>query len=210
MSKQQLKKWRDSNLQKHYESLNKYCQYLSMNNWEKEDIIHDAFIKAIESYSEQDITAALLKKIVQNRWVDTLRKKKQEQTHLHETDSVENRSAAEWMMLAELLAENLTDKQAVVFLLIEGFDYRIKEAAEVLHMTETGIKSILFRARNQLHKQRSRNDISIGTRQASGLYYETLKQQNPAILIKEFLAAQDIHQHRSKRQSTGPILQMAA
>jgi len=209
LSQQQLMKWHDSNLQKHYKSLNKYCQYLSMNKWEKEDIIHDAFIKAIESYREQDITAALLKKIVQNRWIDTLRKRKQEQSHVHETEAVENKSA-DWMMLAEYLAENFTEKQAAVFLLIEGFGYRIKEAAEVLQMTETGVKSILFRARNQLHKQHSGNEVSIDTRQASRLYYETLKQQNPDILIKEMLTAQMRHQSGSIRQSTGPILKMAA
>lgn len=208
MSKQHLKKWQNSNLQKHYDSLNKYCQYLSMNKWEKEDIIHDAFIKAIESYSDRDITPALLKKIVQNHWIDTLRKRKLEQNHAMKTEAVQNESAAEKMMLAEHVAEKLTNKQAAVFLLIEGFGYRIKEVAEVLQMTETAIKSILFRARNQMHKQHSGegNDV----KDASSLYYEALKQQNPDILIKEVLTAQKLHHTSSKRHNAGPILQMAA
>ncbi len=204
----------DSSLYKHYESLSKYCQYLSMTKWEKEDIIHDTFLKAMESYRDSEITAALLKKMVHNRWVDTLRKSKQEKAYLFAAEDVQTDRACDWMIVAEHLAESLTKKQAAVFLLVEGFGYRIKEAAQALEMTETGIKAMLFRARNQLHKQQNDTKDTSGISDASRLYYKTLKQQNPALLINEILSAQVLYptnvRTNHKRQSTGPIMQLAA
>ncbi|TRZ38035.1 hypothetical protein CEQ21_21725 [Niallia circulans] len=213
MSKQPLEN--DNSLHKHYESLSKYCQYLAMTKWEKEDIIHDTFLKAMESYQDSEITVSLLKKMVHNRWVDTIRKDKQEKAHLSATEAVQADRAADWMIVAEHLAESLTKKQAAVFLLVEGFGYRIKEAAEALEMTETGIKAILFRARNQLHKQHNDTKDNAGTSDASRLYYKTLKQQNPALLINEILSVQVLYPANGsrtelKRQSTGPIMQLAA
>ncbi|MEM5592976.1 sigma factor-like helix-turn-helix DNA-binding protein [Niallia circulans] len=57
-------------------------------------------------------------------------------------------------MLAEFLAEKLTFKQGIVYLLVEGFQFRLKEVGELLNITETAVKSVLFRARNQVKKKR--------------------------------------------------------
>jgi RNA polymerase sigma factor (sigma-70 family) len=173
------------NIKELYRKLDHYCQYLSMDKWEREDVIQDSLLKAIENYHEKDITPALLKKIANNHWIDKLRKKK-EIIGIEVKESGTENSSVTSMILAEYLAERLTLKQGIVYMLIEGFQFRLKEVGELLNITETAVKSILFRARNQLKKkettwkaypEENRDAIHL-------MYYEVLKKEDPTILIE--------------------------
>ena len=135
-----------------YQKLDHYCKYLSLDKWEREDLIQDAILKALENYKEKDITPALLKKIANNQLIDKIRKK-QEMIGIKTNETGIEKNSLTSMMLAELLAEKLTFKQGIVYMLVEGFQFRLKEVGELLNMTETAVKSILFRARNQVKKE---------------------------------------------------------
>ena len=70
----------DSSLDEYYLKLKKYCHFLTQSKWDGDDLAQEAMIKAISYYSQERITPALLNKIAHNHWLDTLRKRKNEQT----------------------------------------------------------------------------------------------------------------------------------
>lgn len=183
-----------------YRKLDHYCQYLSLDKWEREDLIQDSLLKAIENYKERDITPALLKKIAYNQRIDKGRKKKEIMgMDLHEKGKEINSLSS--MMLAEYLAEKLTFKQGIVYMLVEGFQFRLQEVGELLNITETAVKSILFRARNQLKKEGTIRKAypEENTDVIRFMYYEVLKKEDPAVLIesiyKEMLLAKQVKKY---------------
>lgn len=167
-----------------YQKLDHYCKYLSLDKWEREDLIQDAILKALENYKEKDITPALLKKIANNQLIDKIRKK-QEMIGIKTNETGIEKNSLTSMMLAELLAEKLTFKQGIVYMLVEGFQFRLKEVGELLNMTETAVKSILFRARNQVKKENTIVKVPYDENKEiiRSMYYEVLKKEDPAILI---------------------------
>lgn len=185
-----------------YRKLDLYCQYLSMDKWEREDLIQDSLLKAIENYKEQDITPALLKKIARNKRIDKQRKKKDLIGIQAKEIGIEKNSLTS-MILAEYLAEKLTLKQGIVYMLVEGFQFRLKEVGELLNMSETAAKSVLFRARTQLKKDGSSGKIHLEENRdaLSYLYYEVLKKEDPAILFnfiyKESVLAKQVKKYPS-------------
>ncbi|WP_312094470.1 sigma factor-like helix-turn-helix DNA-binding protein [Niallia sp.] len=189
-----------ANIKEMYRKLDHYCQYLSMDKWEKEDLIQDSFLKAMENYHENDITPALLKKIANNHRIDKIRKKK-EIIGIEVKESGTENSSLTSMILAEYLAEKLTLKQGIVYMLVEGFQFRLKEVGELLNITETAVKSILFRARNQLKNEESTWKVNHHeNRDAIRLmYYEVLKMEDPAILMdtiyKEMVLAKPVKKY---------------
>ncbi|WP_400241592.1 sigma factor [Niallia sp. JL1B1071] len=183
-----------------YRKLDHYCQYLSLDKWEREDLIQDSLLKAMENYKEQDITPALLKKIANNQRIDKLRKKK-ELIGIEVKEKGMEINSLTSMILAEYLAEKLTFKQGIVYMLVEGFQFQLKEVGELLNLSETAAKSVLFRARTKLkkegstvkaHPEENRDVIRY-------LYYEVLKMEDPAILIesiyKEMVLAKQVEKY---------------
>lgn len=91
----------------------------------------------------------------------------------------------------EYIIKSLTPKQAVVFILKEGFLYRSKEISDYLNTTETAVKAILNRV-----KKRFENDVEDRRlscvevwqddeeQRLMSLMTQALKAQNPDILIK--------------------------
>ncbi|MBT2696207.1 sigma-70 family RNA polymerase sigma factor [Bacillus sp. ISL-40] len=177
-----------------YPKLQRYCQFLARNRWDGDDIAQETFVKALRYGNQQKLTSALLNKIAYNHWVDLLRKRKHEaveadpdfahQTLTNQLD--ETRDSV------ELLLKNFTPNQAIIFLLKEGFRYQMKEIATILDSTETSVKSNLHRAKKRLEKANEEKQFdSVDSywdeeerELLSEIFYEALKNQDPAILIQ--------------------------
>lgn len=199
-----------SDINELYRKLDHYCQYLSMDKWEREDLIQDSLLKAMENYKEKDITPALLKKIAYNQRIDTLRKKKEIIGMEVKEKGMEINSLTS-MMLAEYLAEKLTFKQGIVYMLVEGFQFRLQEVGELLNMTVTAVKSILFRARNQLKKEGTTwNAYPEENRDAIRfVYYEVLKKEDPVVLIESIYKGMILAKQVKKYPTCNAVLMAA-
>ncbi|WP_193224394.1 sigma factor [Bacillus sp. B1-b2] len=202
--KQQQKEYEFNEL---YLKLDQYCQYIAQDKWEKEDLIQETFLKAMNKYESRELTPALLKKIANNQRLDWIRKKK-ELPQLLTNESSTIHELLPKMVVAEHLADNLTFKQGTVYMLVEGFQFQLKEAAQCLMITETAVKSILFRARNQLRKLGSQvnEEDQSDTSNISSLYYKVLKQEDPRELITEYVKKYQAKQPYAKQS----VMLMAA
>jgi RNA polymerase sigma factor (sigma-70 family) len=174
--------------------LQRYCHFLARNKWDGEDIAQETYIKALKYGKHQGkMTTALLNKIAYHHWVDMLRKRKNEtvEANLNLVHSGQTNQLNETRDSVELLLKNFTPNQAIIFLLKEGFQYQLKEIATILDSTETSVKANLYRAKKRLEKAKDEKPFdSVGSywdeeerKQLSEIFYETLKNQDPAILI---------------------------
>jgi RNA polymerase sigma factor (sigma-70 family) len=185
----------DSFWLEHYPKLQQYCHFLAQNVWDGDDIAQETYMKALRyGHEHHKLTPALLKKIAYHHWIDTLRKRQKEtisevvpsECLHHPLDDIKN--------TVDLLLKQFTPKQAVMFLLKEAFQYQINEIAEILHTTEIAVKGNLHRAKKRLEKQED-DSFSVDSfwtdeerEHYSELFYESLKNQDPTILINSFPA----------------------
>lgn len=130
-----------------------YCVFLTKDKWLGEDLAHDAVVKAFHTYSESKLTSALLKKIAYHSWIDHMRKNEKESLVTGEGLSCVTPERNECDEdLALKLVGALTSKQLLTFVLKEAFQYKISEIAQVLEMSETGVKALLNRARSSVKR----------------------------------------------------------
>ncbi|WHZ59231.1 sigma-70 family RNA polymerase sigma factor [Metabacillus hrfriensis] len=181
--------WQAFEILEQYPKLQQYCQFLTQNKHDGEDVAQDVMLKAILKYEQEKISSALLNKMAYNHWVDLIRKRKKES--LGELPELSARDhAARLNELSEMidhLVEKCTPKQAVLFLLKEGFQYQAKELAEMLETSETSIKSALFRAKKRLAKDKDEADSYWDEEERellSDLMYTSLQFQDPSPLLQ--------------------------
>jgi len=151
----------------YYKSMYNTSLRIVGNDTEAEDIMQEAFLSAfkkIDTYSGQVSFGAWLKKIVVNRSLDYLKKRK---VHFEELDE---RTADEMetpmMETRELNLEKL--KQAIMQLpegyrvvlslyLLEGYDH--DEISEILHISNSSSRSQLLRAKNKLREYLQKDEV---------------------------------------------------
>jgi RNA polymerase sigma-70 factor (ECF subfamily) len=140
-----------------------YCRKLTGSPWDAEDLLQDTLLKSFASLSalshrQQALTAkSFLFRVATNHWIDQCRRMKikmddnvdEHQLGVQMNDSLEVNEAL------MMLARHLTPKQAVVFILMESFEFTAKETAELIATTETAVNAILYRARGNLIKVQS-------------------------------------------------------
>jgi RNA polymerase sigma-70 factor, ECF subfamily len=149
-----------------YPALKRYCQSLTRNDWDAEDLAHETIEKMYKTYINKNdnnnkITHALLYKIAHNHWVDQVRKRSRENGMASIEVSIEPmKTLPEMYSIAEILVEHLTPQQTVIFILKDVFQYGISEIAEEINVSEGAIKASLFRARNHIKKVTSQEDIA--------------------------------------------------
>jgi RNA polymerase sigma factor (sigma-70 family) len=179
-------------LEQYYPGLLRYCQFLSKNNWDGDDLAQEAMIKASQAYRPSQISSALLNKIAYNQWIDTLRKREHEvvgvvQEHLDNQFQTPSDKAMDTVML---LVNRLTPKQAVIFMLKEAFRYQSKEIAHLLKTTETAVKASLHRSKRRLESMNDNNSNQAfwdeyDKQLLTQLLYESLQTENPKVLIDQ-------------------------
>ncbi|MGE7761506.1 sigma-70 family RNA polymerase sigma factor [Peribacillus sp. NPDC097895] len=176
-----------------YPELLRFCRFLTQNNWDGEDLAQDTVLKAMKGYGNKtEITTALLKTIARHSWIDTIRKRKKESLEDPLDTDIQGAIGENAYETVEYMIKSLTPKQAVVFMLKEGFLYRSKEISVYLNTTESAVKAILNRV-----KKRFDND-GVDERKLScvedwqddeeqrlmSLMTQALKTQNPDLLIR--------------------------
>jgi RNA polymerase sigma factor (sigma-70 family) len=179
----------DEWIAEHYPQLHQYCQFLSQNKWDGEDLVQETLMKTIQHYhDEQNISPALLNKIAYHQWIDMIRKRKHEIVDMVMDERVGEQEAGHvWQMeKIEFLLKQITPKQAVAIVLKEAFQYRIGEIAEILNTTETAVKSILFRAKRRLDHVEHREDF-----QLNDFLWDEADQLKLLKLIKQSFYFQD-------------------
>lgn len=193
-----------------YLGLQRYSYFLTKNKWDAEDLTQEALLKAYQHYSSATVNTALLKKIAYHHWIDKTRKRKQEIVGIHNNGWEEMQDPSRIMDTVQLLVNNLTPKQAIVFLLKEAFQYQTKEIADILDSTETAIKGSIHRAKKRLEKEEFLQGVdSFWNREdkkvLSDLIFQSLLAEDPAILvdcISKLPLLVDVPKMISKRQSS--------
>ncbi|MEH7332547.1 sigma factor-like helix-turn-helix DNA-binding protein [Neobacillus drentensis] len=168
----------------HYPKLQRYCRFLAQNKWDGEDIAQETYLKALKY--QQKMSTALLNKIAYHHWIDLLRKRK------HETIESEIERVSTTNQLDEtvdMLIEQFTPKQAIIFLLKEAFQYQIREIADILETTEMAVKSNLHRAKKRLEKEDQSHSLEVfwneeEREQLTELFKESLLKEDPTVLIQ--------------------------
>lgn len=182
------KGFEDSTWNDYYLKLQKYCHFLTQSKWDGDDVAQEAMIKAISYYSQERITPALLNKIAYNQWLDTLRKRKNEQFSNEEVREENPSSVGETMASVDLLLDTFTPRQAIIFLLKEAFQYQSKEIAELLNSTEMAVKASLNRAKKRIENEREPFSVDSFWEEEEReelwqLFHDSLVNQDPTVLI---------------------------
>lgn len=122
-----------------------------------EDAMQEAFIKAFEKlhlYKAEVAFGAWLKRIVINHCIDQLRKNKPQMTHeliqeLPIADTTENWETEHEVALKDIMAAIalLPEKNRIVVQLNLIEEYSHREIADLLSITETNSRSLLYRGR---------------------------------------------------------------
>lgn len=174
-----------------YPILRRYCQFISQNSWDGEDLVQESLIKAWKQYRHQPtISRALMNKIARNVWIDTVRKRGKESLEAITDDGYDESLQIEKRFEAvQQLMNKLTPKQTVIFVLKEGFQFQLSEIAELLNTNETAIKAAIYRARQKMEKK---EEIPLveqywteeDREQIQKVLLESLNTQDPSILIR--------------------------
>lgn len=182
-TEQQEEKTDDLFWKEYYPKLNRYCQFLAQNKWDGDDIAQETFVKALKYSCNKMLSPALLNKIAYHHWIDVVRKRKKETTEIDSEQSYddpsENRTG-----IVEILLKHFSPKQAVIFLLKEGFLFQSKEIAALIGTTEMAVKASLHRSKKRLEK-------GIDEERSLALLWDKEEQEQLAMLFQESLEAQD-------------------
>lgn len=179
-----------SRLNQLYPGIQKYSRFLTQNKWEADDLVQEAFLKAIQYYHPSEISSALLNKIAYHHWIDIVRKRKHETIGVLE-DVVERDHAsnpAGLLDTVKILMNKLTPKQAVIFMLKEAFGYQAREIADLMETTEMAVKSSLHRAKKRFEKETPLQAVDSYWSEEDrellhDLFYTSLQAEDPAVLI---------------------------
>lgn len=146
----------------HSKSLFLYALSLTKNDADAQDLVANAFLKAMLVYENSDGNMyAWLCKVIRNMWIDTLRKRK----HLID----EGKYTIEWHKDPHDLLEDyihdemkrwlysriyelpLTERE--VILLSVNLGLKDEQIANILHITIENVRVIRYRVKNRLKKE---------------------------------------------------------
>jgi RNA polymerase sigma-70 factor (ECF subfamily) len=194
-------------MSKKEKSLMNYCYWLTGNKWDAEDLWQDTYIK-ISEQKKAVSSSAYDRTVAKNHWIDSLRKKNREQkviAILKEHDfPKENPVCEELNDLIKKLSGFLTAKQITVFFLKDVFLYQLNEIADLIEKPETTVKSLLFRARQQLKKIHNEHETfpSRISEEDELLLIQAIRYDNPAFLFA-FAERAGLGIHRSTQLTRG-------
>lgn len=199
--------------------LNQYCHFLTKDKWDGEDIAQETIVRALKHYENQeDWSASLLKKIAYHLWIDRMRKHEKESllSHGELPEKADNSNGEICSDLVEELSKQLTPKQLVSFVLKEAFQYKIAEIADVMDMSETGVKSLLNRARVNIKRLPDNNKESCWPEEANEILYPALSRsitlQDPTDLIGVVskIFTHSAHPYKAFHKSPSNVLSLAS
>ncbi len=157
-------------IEPHRSALWRYCYRLTGSPWDAEDLVQESLARAFGHLSgiwQPTQPRAYLFRIASNTWIDSMRSAKHPAFDPAVDDvsvaaSDEDDSAA----ALDHLAATLPRSQAVAVLLVDVFDFRLVEAAEMLNTTSVAVKGLLQRARRSLRQRAAAERPPIARRTA--------------------------------------------
>jgi RNA polymerase sigma factor (sigma-70 family) len=168
----------------------KYCCTITGSRWDGEDLFQETVIKALNRQSKSDIRQipkSYLFRIASNAWIDRCRKQRIDMDLYTDVNDLSGESTIDLEDVKEaidILIKQLSEKQQIVFLLMEVFQYTASEVAEKIATTEGAVKALLSRARKKLRKI-AESDVAITGEDSS-----TLKEKgNTELLTRVYLEA---------------------
>jgi RNA polymerase sigma factor (sigma-70 family) len=158
----------------YYKAMYNTCLRLVNDSMEAEDIMQESFLSAfknIDSFREEVSFGAWLKRIVVNRSLDALKKRRIAITPLEderlaiadELEPVDYESLAQKVAEVKQLIAQMPENYRVLITLhlIEGFDH--DEIAEILGMNNGAVRTGYSRARQKLVEMLNQKKIDIWT-----------------------------------------------
>ncbi|WP_186579580.1 RNA polymerase sigma factor [Aquibacillus kalidii] len=140
----------------HIIALKKYCLSLGKTKWDGEDLMQETLSKAYVSWlsKSNEITKTYLFRIASNTWIDIHRKRKLIEDVKADLSYVADNGKTDFSertsLAMEMLLHELTPKQRIVTILLDGFGLSSKECAELIKESEGSVKASLHRARKKL------------------------------------------------------------
>jgi RNA polymerase sigma factor (sigma-70 family) len=133
-----------------------YCYKLTKSPWDAEDLVQETLLKSLSILTKvfQELnTKSYLFRIATNLWIDQHRKRKLNVIDSYHIESV-NDSVSTYefdvMEHLEFLAQHLTAKQYVAFILAEVFQFKATEVGGIIGATQASVYANLNRAREAL------------------------------------------------------------
>jgi len=146
------------------------CVRMLSDRNEAEDVLQEAFVSAfrnLEQFKGESTIGAWLKRIVINKCISHLRKKK---PVLIEVDKIENENSASFQELEYIslnpeyihqAIKELPEGSRVIFNLYALEGYKHKEISQMLEISESTSKTQYLRARSILMNKLSFNEIKV-------------------------------------------------
>jgi RNA polymerase sigma factor (sigma-70 family) len=108
--------------------LQAYCRKLTGSSWDAEDLLQETLMKfymSLRKNEERKVTKSYLCRIAHNTWIDYVRRKqlRYEPLDEHQVEQKQATDSIEVSEALELLADQLPVRQAVVFFIIDFFDF---------------------------------------------------------------------------------------
>ncbi|WP_127529860.1 sigma-70 family RNA polymerase sigma factor [Paenibacillus kobensis] len=140
----------------------RYCRKLAGNPWDGEDLFQDTILKMFTSLSslshrEQPVhPRAFLFRVATNHWIDICRKRKMQSEKQQDSPAAAEELDIETPLdirdAFETLLAHLPPRQTVVLVLVDAFQFTVREAADIVGTTEGAVHAALFRARGTLRQ----------------------------------------------------------
>jgi RNA polymerase sigma-70 factor (ECF subfamily) len=178
--------------------LRHFCMKLTSGSmWEADDLVQETLIKLNRLLSKdrhRQINFSFIRRVATNAWIDQYRKNKLLEVPLTEDGQIifydHSFSVRESM---EVLTENLTPHQLIIFILIDVFAFSAKEVSFFLRSTEGAVKEALKRARSRLQHQGTTRNHKHTDQQNSSLWLESLmsafREGNPYAICNAYFAS---------------------
>ncbi|PFA63356.1 RNA polymerase subunit sigma-24 [Bacillus sp. AFS015802] len=131
--------------------LYRYCLKITGSPWQAEDLVQETMLKIYrlkKSAPDREYTFSFLYKVAKNLFIDEKRKKKEFLSHHEKMREVSD--PYEFDALIEILLAVLPLQQAMLVTLKDVFQYRTKEIAAMLRISDESVKTALHRARKKL------------------------------------------------------------
>ncbi|GGE61972.1 sigma factor-like helix-turn-helix DNA-binding protein [Priestia taiwanensis] len=189
----EIVKYVDNEINHHTDTLTalqKYCNFLTKNKWDADDLYQETLLKAFKAYHlHAKVQPSLLKKIAYHQWIDVIRKRTFEVTTDKEMELFgEYREDYKEYEEIDMILHLLTPKQAVIFVLKEAFLYQSNEIAQIMQTTETAVKAALRRARKRISffdtEEEIVDEYSNEEDELLQLIYHSLQTEDPTLLIQ--------------------------
>ncbi|WP_018393249.1 RNA polymerase sigma factor [Bacillus sp. 37MA] len=140
--------------------LKNYCCSLMKSTWDGEDLMQETLAKAYKRWSTtlNPVSKAYLFRIARNTWIDGNRKRKPNEDFNQDISELTEGKATNsdaLMDAMQLLLQELSPKQRIAMLLVDGLDYTTQESAKMMGTSEGAVKAVLHRARRKLKQVRN-------------------------------------------------------